>query len=259
MSLSFSKQTAVILEALEQIHCPGELSEFSGRIFDTIERLIPGVIMSLETFDMQTGISSSATSRAPQQNTAEWRKRILELLPTHPAFPHVAANPQTVIAINDCISQREFEEMALYNDIMKPMDVAYQLVVGLQIPHHVAGMTISRDRDFTEDERNLVQAIAPHLALAHTNAATLTTLRRIQSAAVPATEALMVLGLTRREAEILHWIIQGKRDAEIAAIVGAKPRTVQKHVQNVLLKLGVENRTTAASEAIRRVQFGVRG
>jgi hypothetical protein len=37
--------------------------------------------------------------------------------------------------------------------------------------------------------------------------------------------------------------------AGVAAIVGVSPRTVQKHLENVYVKLGVENRTAAAMRA----------
>ena len=59
--------------------------------------------------------------------------------------------------------------------------------------------------------------------------------------------ALQSLGLTPREAEILFWIVQGKTNPEIAIILEMKLVTVKKHVQNVLEKLGVENRTAAVS------------
>lgn len=257
MSLSHSKQTAAILEALEQVYSPGELSGFPDRIFCALGKLVPGALFSMETLDVRTGVSSSAVSCTPPANAAEWRERILELLPTHPAFPYVAENPHTVIAISDCMSQRQLRRTALYHDILKPMDVAHQIVIGLQIPHHVAGATISRDVDFTDAERNLLRAIAPHLALAHVHAQNLTALRQHESVVSPSTEALMALGLSKREAEVLHWVIQGKRDAEIAAILSFSPRTAQKHVQTVLSKLGVETRTAAAVEALQRLRTGV--
>lgn len=53
--------------------------------------------------------------------------------------------------------------------------------------------------------------------------------------------------LTPRENEVLVWIDADKSDPEIAIIVGCGVRTVHKHVQRILLKLGVENRTAAAS------------
>jgi DNA-binding CsgD family transcriptional regulator len=46
----------------------------------------------------------------------------------------------------------------------------------------------------------------------------------------------------------MHWVIEGKRDREIAIILGLSPRTVEKHVCHILEKLGVETRTAAVSE-----------
>ena len=51
--------------------------------------------------------------------------------------------------------------------------------------------------------------------------------------------------LTPREHEILEWVAAGKTDGQIAAILGRSVRTVQKHLEHVYLKLGVENRTAA--------------
>ena len=53
--------------------------------------------------------------------------------------------------------------------------------------------------------------------------------------------------LTPREREVLYWIAKGKRDEEIALIIQSKPRTVDKHVGAILLKLGVENRASAVA------------
>ena len=52
--------------------------------------------------------------------------------------------------------------------------------------------------------------------------------------------------LTRREREVLEWVAAGKSDRQIAAIVGTSPRTVQKHLEHIYVRLGVENRTAAA-------------
>jgi DNA-binding NarL/FixJ family response regulator len=59
------------------------------------------------------------------------------------------------------------------------------------------------------------------------------------------------LGLTVREAEVLLWIGHGKGTRDIAEILGMSPRTVQKHLEQIYSKLGVENRAAAAAIAIR--------
>jgi len=53
--------------------------------------------------------------------------------------------------------------------------------------------------------------------------------------------------LTPREREILHWIAEGKRDSEIAAILNLSVRTVEQHVRTCLRKLNVETRTAACA------------
>ena len=69
----------------------------------------------------------------------------------------------------------------------------------------------------------------------------------------PATEPLLKLGLTRREAEVLFWASQGKSNGEIAIILAAKVRTIAKHLERVFAKLMVENRTAAAHAALATV------
>lgn len=59
------------------------------------------------------------------------------------------------------------------------------------------------------------------------------------------------LGLTGREADVMLWIANGKTNREIGQILDMSPRTVNKHLEQVFRKLGVENRTAAAAAAIR--------
>jgi DNA-binding NarL/FixJ family response regulator len=64
--------------------------------------------------------------------------------------------------------------------------------------------------------------------------------------------ALHSLGLTRRETEVLTWIAQGKTNYEIGVILSACTGTICKHVQRILVKLSVENRTAAAAIALAK-------
>lgn len=58
-------------------------------------------------------------------------------------------------------------------------------------------------------------------------------------------------GLTEREAEVLLWISRGKANREISEILGISPRTVNKHLERVFEKMGIENRTSAAAAAVK--------
>lgn len=56
-------------------------------------------------------------------------------------------------------------------------------------------------------------------------------------------------GLTGREAEVLVWISKGKANRDIGEILGLSSRTVNKHLEQIYVKLGVENRASAAVKA----------
>jgi DNA-binding CsgD family transcriptional regulator len=61
---------------------------------------------------------------------------------------------------------------------------------------------------------------------------------------------LTVLGLTPRETDVLAWVSCGKTDADIATILGTRPKTIGKHLEHIYRKLGVETRTAAAARAL---------
>ncbi|MFC3098751.1 response regulator [Alteraurantiacibacter palmitatis] len=62
------------------------------------------------------------------------------------------------------------------------------------------------------------------------------------------------LGLTAREAQVLLWVSYGKSSADISEVLGISPRTVQKHLEHLYIKLGVETRSAAAAVAVRAME-----
>jgi DNA-binding NarL/FixJ family response regulator len=74
-------------------------------------------------------------------------------------------------------------------------------------------------------------------------------LLELRSHAAPARRP--AAALTAREAEVLSWLAKGKTNRDIADILGMSPRTVNKHLEHIFEKLGVETRTAAAALAPR--------
>jgi DNA-binding NarL/FixJ family response regulator len=62
------------------------------------------------------------------------------------------------------------------------------------------------------------------------------------------------LSLTLREADVLLWVGRGKANRDIADILGMSPRTVNKHLEQIYAKIGVENRAAAAALVMRVLQ-----
>jgi DNA-binding CsgD family transcriptional regulator len=97
---------------------------------------------------------------------------------------------------------------------------------------------------FGDRDRLVLELIKPHCSLV---------CRKLEPSAVTTgwrSRPLSISGLTRREGEVANWLEQGKTNPEIAVIPQASVRTVEKHMERILAKLGVENRTAAAAALV---------
>jgi DNA-binding CsgD family transcriptional regulator len=135
-----------------------------------------------------------------------------------------------------------FERQAICGDYYRRIGIDHVMAVPVVAS---AGLVMSyvlnrRGADFGDAERDLLDRMRPALANLYRFARLDARARRAQ-AWRDACEAL-----TPREREVLRWVAAGKSDKQIAAILGASVRTVQKHLENTYVKLGVENRTAAA-------------
>lgn len=66
----------------------------------------------------------------------------------------------------------------------------------------------------------------------------------------PNLPALMKLGLTARQAEVVYWIGEGKSNQDVATILSTSVRTVQKHAERIFERLGIENRAALVRIAL---------
>ena len=62
--------------------------------------------------------------------------------------------------------------------------------------------------------------------------------------------------LSARETEILRWVALGKTNPEIGSILGISVFTVKNHVQRILKKLDVTNRTHAVGKTNSFLNYG---
>ncbi len=64
---------------------------------------------------------------------------------------------------------------------------------------------------------------------------------------------LEMLGLTKREAEVLFWVARDRSTQEISQQLGMSDRTVKKHLENVYKKFGVQSRLGAVMYALQKL------
>ncbi len=130
--------------------------------------------------------------------------------------------------ISDSVEPGRFRRGALYNEYYRSIGIDHAMALPIYVRNGLlVSFVLNRTRrDFSDRERALLDLLQPHLARLY---------------------ARIDARLTPREAQILRWVAAGKSDAQIGAILRISARTVQKHLQHLYEKLGVENRTAAAA------------
>lgn len=164
---------------------------------------------------------------------------------THPFTQHVVkTGDPSALKFSDFFTDRQFRNSELYAEVYRPVQI--ERVLGAMILRDPTTLTTINStrctgaRDFSERDRLMLSLLRPHFDLARRNA------ERVSAQRASKVEELDAFALTPREREIGAWMARGKTNLEISLILRTRVRTVEKHVENILAKLGVENRTAAA-------------
>jgi DNA-binding CsgD family transcriptional regulator len=156
---------------------------------------------------------------------------------------------------SDVVSRTELHELEIYQRVYGVIGVEHQIAFTLESgeDHRILAIHLSRrKRDFSDRERDLVNAARPFLIQAYRNAIRYTrALEAGTDPTPPSLDALAELGLTRRQAEALQLLASGASEHEIAARLGISVRTAQKHLEHCYRRLGVKSRSEAAAIAWR--------
>lgn len=241
------KDFEVFQRATLEIHdASGDLETFNGCLAETLLKVIPTEMFSRFDFTppSQMGTLQMVRCFDPHDclNPAllDWMER---LFPWHPFTEYFGrSGDPTALKMSDFYNLNEFRRTEIFEGYYRPLGVNRHL--GLAVPGvggTIIGLNlVGRGKDFTERDRLILNLLRPHLALANRNA------ERGTARLMSPGRAVADYELTPRETEIASWVVQGKSNPEIAIILNANVRTIEKHMERILEKLGVENRATAA-------------
>jgi DNA-binding CsgD family transcriptional regulator len=170
----------------------------------------------------------------------------------HPLANHYRETGEArPIMISDFLSRQYFHRLNLYSEYFRWIPVEYQIAFGLPAAgSEIIGIALNRaDREFTEDERDLLSVIRVPLMTALQRARQR---QRAREGLATATSSTLVglADLTDREIRILHLAALGRTNSAIAHALDISPRTVAKHLEHIYRKLDVTSRTSAVLAAL---------
>ena len=198
------------------------------------------------------GVNAVAGSLRGTQVTAfaatnpAFAKLLIENTPqialNHPRFRHVELGG-TVLLTSDFVTRRAWESDELFGPGWKSLPYQDDLGSNMALSNGgVMSVAVMRQRPtFRKEDREIFSLFLPHLETL------------LSPAPTPDASSLAGLGLTRREQEVLFWVSEGKRNSEIAEILGISVGTVKRHLENLYEKLSVENRHGAARRALEKL------
>lgn len=326
-------------ESIQTLYQSCELDSFPRNVFAAVRPLVACDYFAYNEFNQDGGLRLVHCEPGLPAAATDFLVAIgPEFSKEHPTVSYVArtGSPQP-FKITDFTSQRQWRQTRLYNEFYQPLRCEYQMAFASPLADGQVALAFNCSaRDYSDNDRQLLELLRPHLMQARANAQMFT---RVTSAlqgsggaflsaaadgsiryatgealryleqylgqpaeagmlpqcighwlmkpAAPsaasasliiardqtrlrvtlvsrerdgscnllleqqedsaAVKRLVALGLTPREAEVLIWVARGKATSDIAVILGARPATVSKHLDNIYQKLGVENRTAAAA------------
>ena len=147
--------------------------------------------------------------------------------------------------ISDSVPFARFRHSALYSEYYRRIGIDHVVAVPVVVDDDVlVSFVLNRRRsDFSDRDRDLLDRVGPVLSRLFAALRSSARIDRQQP------QARATMALTPREKSVLGWLAGGKTDRDIGAILGCSHRTVQKHLQRIYEKLGVETRTAAVMRA----------
>lgn len=240
-----SQQLSGVLECVHRLYEPMTAQQFGTHLVGLIDGMVDGAKTAFDEIEVATGayrLSHSFPFNGKEEGLIF--QRLTEVYMQHPIFAYVrGGGRELVVNMEDMASPRNIRLTDLYQDVFKPAGIEHQLCVQVPIRGWVISLSVNRDTPFDPSAESILRHLAPHIVRAHGLAG----LRDARLVETPLDEErFAAAGLSAREFEVLSWLERGKRNAEIAQILGVSPRTVEKHVQTVMRKLDAETRTAAA-------------
>jgi hypothetical protein len=200
----------------------GSVTEF---ILRSVSNLVPSECVVHRLNDDAVGpMITTVTAPEVQESQDSGRALWLAIVARgeHPVVAHWnRSGDHRSVRVSDVIGLPTLHRLEMYDQFWRPFAIERALAVRVQIStHYLIDLACYRSGpDFSERDRLVLDGMGFSMGLL----ARRTKVRGLVDASVG------VLGLTRREAEIIAWVASGKTNAEIGDVFFLAPGTVRKH------------------------------
>ena len=213
--------------------------------------LLDGDVAALNVLDPSSA-RAQVTNWPDRSLFRDVPEALSRVLPEHPVVQHfLRTRDPTPVRIGDVMPLREFRNTRTYAEVFAPVGTPHMLafpVPAAPVPDEAPGLTgysVSRSaQDFSDSHCDIASLLQPALIALHRRLLVQTE-QRMRGQLAPAA----AIGVTPREMAVLALLATGSSQAAIGHNLGISPRTVQKHLERLYVKLGVHDRLLAVERA----------
>jgi DNA-binding CsgD family transcriptional regulator len=236
------------IDCIADLSATMSVAQFGAVGVARLPRLVASELTTLSICDLRSGqrrVISDRPGAISRRDLAAFDRHFAE----HPLVRfHAYRRGVDSHRISDSLSPRAFRASALYADYYRPVGLDCALAVPLYVDRNtLVSFVFNRTgRDFFDAEVTLLDLLRPTLAA----------LYRRHAQGEAALRSAAGANLTSREREVLSWVAAGKTNRDISVLLSARVRTIEKHLEHIFVKLGVETRTAAAMRGAGPVTNG---
>ncbi|HMJ06322.1 MAG TPA: LuxR C-terminal-related transcriptional regulator [Chthoniobacterales bacterium] len=167
------RQLQALSDSIRMLYQSGELDDFPRQVFAAIGPLVRCDYFSYNEFARDGALRVVHCEPGLPASAMEFLLDIgPEFSKEHPSVSHITRTgaPQP-FKITDFGTQRQWRQTRLYNEFYKPLECEYQMAFASPLPDGQVALAFNcTRRDYTEDDRQLLELLRPHLMQAHANA-----------------------------------------------------------------------------------------
>jgi DNA-binding CsgD family transcriptional regulator len=168
-----------LLSAIETAYSISGIEQFPAGVLSAVRKIFPFDIISYNELDLLN--SKSAWLTEPSLEPESLKERFTRHMSEHPLVDHYARTGDGKShMISDFLSQRQFHNLGIYSEFYRPLHVQYILGTTISVsPGHIVSVALcSEDRNFSENERQNLDLLRPHLVRTYRNVQTLDLIQR---------------------------------------------------------------------------------
>jgi DNA-binding CsgD family transcriptional regulator len=170
-----------VSQSIQMLYQPTDLDGFPRHVFEALHSLVRCDYFAYNEFGSDGLLKLlHCEPELPAASTQFLYSLGAEFTREHPGVEYVTRTGSTEpLKITDFTSQQKWRRTTLYNEFFHPLQCEYQIGFAFPVVNGQVGLGFNCAlRDYSEDDRQLLELLRPHLVQAHANAQTLTQLTR---------------------------------------------------------------------------------